>query len=128
MCLNKALGHHKLLKLLQVSGIYELGMRYHYSMRHSIIIWCFVDGGGKHCLRHCSRIAHKCLRQSWHMIYIIFMLIKPFSDHSELPCGWVHCHPGRDHSHQDRNGSSWVEGDHSELLCVYCRLTYSLRG
>ena len=34
------------------------GMRHHSSTRNSII-WCFVDGG-KSCLRHLSRISHKC--------------------------------------------------------------------
>lgn len=34
-----------------------------------------------------------------------FLLIKPFTD-PFVTCGWGHCHPWRDHSHQERNNSS----------------------
>ena len=37
----------------------NVGMQ-HYSSTRNSIIWCFVDGGRKHCFRHHSSISHKC--------------------------------------------------------------------
>lgn len=35
-----------------------------------------------------------------------------------VPYGWGHCHPRRDHSHQDRSVSSRGKGNHSGQQCI----------
>ena len=61
------------------------GMQHHSSTRNSII-WCFVDGGRKHCLGRRSRISHKCsigLRSAgWDGHGIWFTLFSCSSNHS----------------------------------------------
>jgi hypothetical protein len=71
------------------------GMYQHTSTKNSII-WCFVNGGGKRCLRCSSRISHKCSiglksgdRRPLHMVYIIFLLIITFGDHTSPVDGGI---------------------------------------